>query len=156
MFASLFQNINNGPLLGILLDEIVTPAVGNPNITDSVGFVQSFGNALSCMFSDGTCDIASNSDSSACKGWFFVKVGNTIRDIYKCLRVIIVDGIGFWEDLFGGQTSNLGNRIKNIIVDGIWCLIETLITDLLDLIVTYALFLLLRVRYSVSQFSPLH
>jgi len=88
------------------------------------------------MFSDGSCNIATGSTSNTCGGWFIVKIGNTIRDFYKCLRVLIVDGIGFFEDLFTGQTSGLGERLKRIIVDGIWCMIETLITNIVDIIFT--------------------
>ncbi len=117
------------------MDEVITPLVGSNTSNTSVGAIQSFGNSISCVFSNGTCNITANPTATACSGWFLVKIGNTIRDVYKCLRVIIVDGIGFWEDLFTGQ--NVSTRILRFLKDGVWCLVTTLITDILDLILTF-------------------
>jgi hypothetical protein len=114
-----------------ILNETVTPLVGDPSDSNSVGFIQTLGLAWSCLFGTTACNLEAMTNE--CPGWFLFQLGNNLRDAYLCLLKIIGNFIGFFENLFSGQ--DVGSNVIGFF-DGIICLIGQLAQSILDLFVS--------------------
>jgi len=112
-----------------LLDSIIIPLVGDTAIPGSRGFVQTLGLSFSCVFGTSSCNIAL-ANSPQCPGNFLVLIGNKIRTLYDCIKKVIGNAIGFFENLFAG--SDVGPNITGFF-EGIICFIADLATSLLDI-----------------------
>lgn len=113
-----------------VLNETITPLVGDPNNSSTHGLIQSLGRVFSCLFGTTTC-VVMDDNNALCPGWFLVKLGNALRDIYLCLIKMIGNYIGFFEDLIQGK--DVINDILGFF-DGLACLIAQLITNIVKIV----------------------
>lgn len=107
--------------LGDYVDLILT-ATGNGlfgSATDNTwGIMQAFGDTLNCLIGPSGCtDTTLNLNATPCFGNLFLILGNLLQQLYPGIVNIITDIVVIVESLITGDSSNLGNAIKNLIFD---------------------------------------